>query len=133
MEFSAQGWPRCLNCYTIRKRVVKFCELLLFDKSIANHRKFSSNIARVANRAETDQLVAKVLCKLTSEEAIDKLQNADIAFALLNDMEGLSRHPCLRRINIQTENGPVSIPAPPAIFNNTRPFLGSVPSLKNWK
>ena len=77
--------------------------------------------------------MANVLCKLTSEEAIDKLKKADIAFALLNDMEGLSKHPCLRRINIQTEKGPVSIPAPPAIFNNTEPFLGSVPSLKNWK
>ena len=109
------------------------CELVLSDRSIASHKKFSSNVARVTNRAETDQLVASVICKLTSEEAIDKLQRADIAFALLNDMEGLSKHPCLRRINIQTEKGPISIPAPPAIFNDYEPVLGSVPSLKNWK
>ena len=131
--FTTKVGPDVLIAIQSEREWFNFCELVLFDKNIASHTKFSSNIARVANRAETDQLVANVLCKLTSEEAIDKLQKADIAFALLNDMEGLSKHPCLRRINIQTEKGPVSIPAPPAIFNNIEPFLGSVPSLKNWK
>ena len=131
--FSTKVGPDILIAIQSEREWFNFCDLVLFNKSIASQRKFSSNIARVANRAETDRLVANVLCKLTSEEAIDKLKKADIAFALLNDMEGLSKHPCLRRINIQTEKGPVSIPAPPAIFNNTEPCLGSVPSLKNWK
>ncbi len=130
--FKTKVGPDLLIAVQSEREWFSFCKLLLNDTDIASNPKYSSNIARVTNRAQTDNLVSGVLSKLTTEEAIDILQLADIAFALLNDMEGLSTHPCLRRIKIKTEKGPISIPAPPAIFNGTEPRLAGVPSLENW-
>ena len=127
--FKTKVGPDILIAVQSEREWLNFCKVILSDTSIAGDTKYSSNIARVSNRAQTDKLVTDVLAELTTEEAIEKLQLADIAFALLNDMEGLSTHPCLRRIKIKTENGPISMPAPSAIFNGAKPVLGGVPSL----
>lgn len=106
-----------------------FCALVLGDAEIANDPRFSSNIARVANRAETDQTVRTHLAMLPMSELIALLTRADIAFAQLNDMPALSRHPHLRRVTVEGEGGSISLPAPAPIFDGSAPRLGPVPSL----
>ena len=60
---------------------------------------------------------------------IAALSQADIAFAELNDMDALSRHPHLRRIEVATPNGPVAYPAPAAIFVGEDRTYGPVPAI----
>jgi itaconate CoA-transferase len=55
------------------------------------------------------------------------LTGADIAFAELNDMTALSRHPHLRRIEVQTQAGVVAYPAPAAIVVGETRQYGPVP------
>jgi itaconate CoA-transferase len=59
----------------------------------------------------------------------EAILSADVAFATVNDMEGLARHPHLRRITVETPNGPVSYPAPAPIFADELRSYGPVPSL----
>ncbi|WP_295046151.1 CaiB/BaiF CoA-transferase family protein [uncultured Paracoccus sp.] len=90
---------------------------------------FATNVARVANRAQTDAAVAEGFARMTVDEATAALLRADVALASVSDMERLSHHPHLRRITVDTPNGPVSYPAPAARFVGDDRSYGPVPPL----
>lgn len=94
---------------------------------------FATNVARVNNRAALDAHVAAAFAALTLPQAIAAVQAADVAFASVNDMAALSAHPQLRRITVDTPNGPVSYPAPAAIFAGEPRGYGAVPALPKEK
>ncbi|GGE38421.1 CaiB/BaiF CoA transferase family protein [Actibacterium pelagium] len=102
----------------------------LEDESLATEPRFATNVARVQNRAETDALVGAAFAKHASEEAVARLDAANIALAQVNDMAGLSAHPHLRRITVDSPNGSVSFPAPGAQFEGQPRSYGPVPALK---
>jgi itaconate CoA-transferase len=102
---------------------------VLGDAAIAKDPRFATNVARVAARAETDALVAAALGRLTVAQAEPVLKRAGVAYARVNDMAGLSAHPHLRRIRVDTPNGPVHLPAPAAMVDGAAPALGPVPAL----
>jgi itaconate CoA-transferase len=108
----------------------KLCERFLGRPELGTDPRFSANVARVAHRVETDALVGEGFAKRTEAEAVAALLEADIAFAAVNDMAGLARHPHLRRIEVETPNGPVSLPAPAPIFAGETRRYGRVPALK---
>jgi formyl-CoA transferase len=70
-----------------------------------------------------------VFSALTREELIARLNAADTAFAEVNDMGALSRHPHLRRTAVDTQAGRVSLPPPAALFDGAPRPCGSVPAL----
>ena len=96
---------------------------------LATDPRFATNVARVNNRAETDAAVAEGFARRTKAEAMEEMAAAQLAFAGVNDMAALSVHPHLRRITVETESGPVSFPAPPAIFTGEERHFGPVPAL----
>lgn len=99
-------------------------------EGLASDPRFASNVARVANRSETDAAVAAAFGRYGVDEAVELLTSIDIAFARVNDMAGLAAHPHLRRITVETPNGPVSYPAPAAIHTGeARLQFGAVPAL----
>jgi itaconate CoA-transferase len=57
------------------------------------------------------------------------LSDADIAFAEVNTMADLARHPHLRRIEVNTPNGPLTYPAPAAIVVDQPRHYGAVPGI----
>ena len=107
----------------------KFCADILGDPTAAADERFATNIARVHNRAATDALVGRAFGGRQAAELTEALARADIAFASVNDMAGLSRHPHLRRINVDTAGGVVSYPAPAPIFVDAPRAYGPAPSL----
>ena len=106
-----------------------FCNGFLQQPDRASDPRFSTNVARVANRAATDSIVEAAFAQLREEEAKDLLIRADVAFAFVNDMAALSSHPHLRRIAVETEAGPVSYPAPAPIFIGKPRSYGGAPAL----
>ncbi len=102
---------------------------VLGDQKLAADPAFATNVERVKRRAETDGRVAAVFRSLDAEALTKKLATADIAFGLVNDPAGLSRHPTLRRITIDTPGGPVSLPAPAAQHQGAERRHGPVPAL----
>lgn len=108
---------------------IKLCADFLNDVSLGTDPRFATNVARVANRTETDAAVADAFARYDAQEAIALLSKANIALASVNDMAGLSTHKHLRRITVDSPNGPVSFPAPAATFADEDRSYGPIPAL----
>jgi crotonobetainyl-CoA:carnitine CoA-transferase CaiB-like acyl-CoA transferase len=108
---------------------VAFVTKVLRDEALLTDPRLTGNVQRVANRELTDSCVAGVFARLSEAELRERLTQADIAFATINDMAGLSAHPHLRRISVDTPAGPVSCPAPAPIFVGEERTYGPVPAL----
>jgi itaconate CoA-transferase len=104
-------------------------EKVLGDPTLGADPAFATNRARVERRSETDRKVAAVTSTLDAAMLTQKLAAADIAFASVNDVAGLARHPHLRRITVETPSGPVSYPAPAERHASTSRHYGPVPAL----
>ncbi|ACL61545.1 CaiB/BaiF CoA transferase family protein [Methylobacterium nodulans] len=123
-----EGKPILISIQSDREWA-KFAAEFLRDPTLARDPRFATNVARVANRAETDGLVAAAFAALDASGAEERLLRADVAFASVNDMAGLSGHPHLRRITVETPAGPVSYPAPAPIVDGPPRTYGPVPAL----
>jgi itaconate CoA-transferase len=102
---------------------------VLDDATLANDPAFATNVERMKRRAATDGRVAAKFGTLDAEILIQKLADADIAFARVNTPADLAHHPHLRRITVGTPSGPVSYPAPAEQRTSTSRHYGPVPAL----
>jgi itaconate CoA-transferase len=106
-----------------------FCDGVLDIPTLADNPQFTGNVTRVKNRANTDDTVARIFATLPAAVLISRLVAADIAFAEVNEIEDLSHHPHLRRIEIMTEGGLAKIPAPGVVLQNQSRLYGAVPAI----
>src|SRR4051794_35840609 len=65
---------------------VILCERVMREPSLSRDPRFASNVARVQNRGETDERVSAGFAALDATELIDRLNQADIAFAVVNEI-----------------------------------------------
>ena len=107
----------------------KLCADVLDQPALPNDPRFSNMVERVRNRALTDKIVGDIFASLTRDELLKRLSGADIAFAEVNTMADLARHPHLRRIEVETPNGPVSYSAPAVIVVDQPRHYGPVPGI----
>ena len=128
--FRPRSGPAVLISVQSDREWLKLCEIFVGDASLGTDPRFATNVARVANRVDTDAVVAEAFARHSAEAAVELLSKADIALASVNDMEGLSAHPHLRRITVDSPNGPVRFPAPGPRFLGEDRRYGAVPALK---
>jgi itaconate CoA-transferase len=107
----------------------KLCADVLGQPDLPNDVRFANMVERVRNRALTDKAVADSFAKLTRDDLLAKLAEADIAFAEVNTMADLAVHPHLRRIEVDTPNGKVAYPAPAAVVVDQPRHYGAVPGI----
>src|SRR5215218_5166660 len=107
----------------------EFCARFLQQPDPPAREGFRSNVERVAHRAMVDAHVAETFRGLTRDECAAKLRAANAAFGFVNDVAGLSRHPALRRVTLDTPGGPVAMAAPAPRFCDGERWLGPVPAL----
>jgi itaconate CoA-transferase len=90
-----------------------FCETVMQDAALATDPRFDSNARRHENRTELKAIIDACFAKLTTTEVCERLDQAPIANARMNDMEGLWAHPQLAaRERWQTVGSPAGdIPA----------------------
>lgn len=90
-----------------------FCETVMQDAALATDPRFDSNAHRHENRTELKAIIDACFAKLTTAEVCERLDQAPIANARMNDMEGLWAHPQLAaRERWQTVGSPAGdIPA----------------------
>jgi itaconate CoA-transferase len=127
--FKPKSGPPVLISIQSDREWAKLCAEFIGDAALASDPRFASNVARVENRDQTDVIVGAAFARYTSVEAVELLSQANIALASVNDMAGLSAHPNLRRITVDSPGGPVSFPAPGAVFVSEEREFGSVPAL----
>ena len=105
------------------------CAKVLDKPGLPDDPRFANMVERVRNRVLTDQIVGDSFARLTRDELLAKLAEADIAFAEVNTMADLATHPHLRRIEVDTPKGRISYPAPAAIFVGENRSYGAVPAI----
>jgi itaconate CoA-transferase len=109
---------------------VMFCAKVLEQPELARDSRFASNSARVANRAETDALTQSCFGAHDIASLSRRLEQAEIAFARVNDIEAILRHPHLRRLSVGSPSGPIALPSPPARWmGEPDPSFGALPAL----
>lgn len=106
-----------------------FCTHVLEQPDLPKDPRFSSNAARCANREATDTVVGAVFAALSPDALIARFELAKTAWARLNDVDGLSGHSALRRVEVETPGGPVRLPAPPSRVVGAAPSALPVPAL----
>jgi formyl-CoA transferase len=106
------------------------CRKVLGKPELAADPRFATGPARLANRPETDGLVARCFAGQEVASLTRLLEDAEIAFALVNEVAHVLRHPHLRRMGIGSPVGPIEMPAPPARWmGEEAPQFGPLPAL----
>ncbi|KQX25660.1 MULTISPECIES: CaiB/BaiF CoA transferase family protein [unclassified Sphingomonas] len=102
---------------------------VLGEDQLLSDDRYSSNSARTSRREEVDAIIAGAFARRSATEMAALLDEARIAFAMLNDVSGLSLHPHLRRISVDSPEGVVSLPAPPVRWTDWEIGAVHVPAL----
>jgi crotonobetainyl-CoA:carnitine CoA-transferase CaiB-like acyl-CoA transferase len=105
------------------------CNHVLQQSELIGSSGFESPSARVNNRSAVDKKVADIFIKYTREEVIALLEQANIAYGRLSDLDDLLQHPQNRYSNIAGENGDIDLLAPAALVDGESPVSGKVPEL----
>jgi itaconate CoA-transferase len=110
-----------------------FCNLVLERPNLAADARFSSNSRRGASRQELSAIITEVFSQLTAEQVIERLENAQIANARMNEMSEVWSHPQLkarrRWIEVDTPAGTIPALLPPGLSPDEIPLQGKVPQL----
>ncbi|MBV7427356.1 MULTISPECIES: CaiB/BaiF CoA-transferase family protein [unclassified Acidovorax] len=110
-----------------------FCKVVLQQPDLAVAELFSSNSRRVANRDALRALILQAFSTLTAEQVVQRLDEAQIANAHVNDMRDVWAHPQLQARQRWTEvpapGGPIPALFPPGRTNAYTAHMGGVPSL----
>lgn len=112
---------------------VIFCEKVLAQKSLAIDPEFDNNTKRTANRARLRAVIVELFSKMTIAQVEQKLEEAQIANARVNEMKDVWAHPQLKARNRWTEvHSPVGLlPAllPPATNNQFDARMDPIPGI----
>ena len=111
----------------------KFCDTVLENPALAKDERFDKNFKRNEKRAELLEIINACFSKLSSEQLIARLEQAQIANAHLNDMEGLWKHDQLkarhRWTEVNTPNGQIPALLPPGLNDSYEYRMDPVPSV----
>lgn len=110
-----------------------FCDQVLRQPELATDPRFDANARRNQNRAELKALILQAFAGLSAQDVIDRLDEAQIANARMNDMAGVWAHPQLqareRWQTVGTPAGPVPALLPPGRSNRFAPRMDPVPAV----
>jgi crotonobetainyl-CoA:carnitine CoA-transferase CaiB-like acyl-CoA transferase len=127
--YQTRGGRPILIAIQNEREFVRFCDRVLEQPALKSDPRFSSNPARVKNLDALRELIDSVFIQFDREDLIERLRKSQIAFGEINDVAALSRHPALRRIEVDAPTGPVRLVAPPARIDADSPSLRPVPAL----
>ena len=110
-----------------------FCEVVLKQAALTEDERFMNNTLRTKNRDTLRDLIVQSFAKQSKDEVIALLEEAGIANASVNDMQGVWDHPQLKaRERWENINSPVGeLPAllPPGRNNRYDYRMDAVPGL----
>ncbi len=110
-----------------------FCDQVLRQPALAADPRFASNSRRNEARADLRALIIEVFSALSADEVTQRLDQAQIANARMNDMQELWQHAQLRArqrwVEVATPAGPVPALLPPGSPSAYVPRMDAVPAL----
>jgi crotonobetainyl-CoA:carnitine CoA-transferase CaiB-like acyl-CoA transferase len=112
---------------------VLFCEVVLENLALAKDERFDKNFKRNEKRDELLAVIDTCFSKLTTEQVIAKLDQAQIANARLNDMHGLWNHDQLkardRWVQVGSPVGPIPAMLPPGMNDSYDYRMDDIPAV----
>ena len=111
----------------------RFCEAVLEHPAMAKEERFATNSGRVANREALDKEIEGAFKRLSAEEVIERLEEAQIANARMRTVHGFLDHPQLeardRWREVGSPAGPLRALLPPATMSGVEPTMAAVPEV----
>jgi formyl-CoA transferase len=111
----------------------RLCAEVLLRPDLTDDERFATNPARVAHEALLRAEIEKALAAETIEPLATRLDECQIANAVLRSVDELAEHPALvergRWRSVSTPNGDVAALLPPAVIDGVEPVLGPVPAV----
>jgi len=110
-----------------------FCATVLQRPELAADERYSANFKRSAAREALRQIIAEAFATLTAAQVVERLEQANIANAQVNDMHDVWAHPQLaarkRWRDIETPAGTVPALLPPGTNDEEPARMDAVPAL----
>ena len=110
-----------------------FCKTVLQRPELANDARFATNSKRSAARSELRKIIVDAFAGLTADQVVERLDQAQIANAQVNDMHAVWKHPQLesrkRWREVNTPAGHVPALLPPGSWEDGDPRMDPVPAL----
>ncbi len=110
-----------------------FCERVLRQPALAEDARFGSNAARVAARPALRAIIVEAFAGLGVADVLERLDEAGIANAQVNDMAQVWAHPQLkarnRWVEVDTAVGPIPALLPPGAADRQTVRMDAVPAL----
>jgi len=110
-----------------------FCKLVMKQPDLASDERFATNSRRTANRRDLRDLIVQAFSALTAEQVIERLEEAQIANAHMNDMHDVWQHQQLkareRWTEVATPSGSIPALLPPGKSSAFQARMDAVPGL----
>lgn len=110
-----------------------FCSTVLGDDTLASDTRFNNNQLRSSNRDVLKKIIESKFSQFSAAELKQKLDQAKIAYADVNEMQDVWNHPQLRALKriVETETpaGTVNSFLPPGNNNQYQSAVGPVPAI----
>lgn len=131
--FEAAGGATVMMGVQNEREWAAFCKQVLQQPGLATDERFSSNSRRVANRIALSTLILETFATLSADQVVQRLDEAQIANARVNDMHDVWQHPQLkargRWTQVPTPSGPIPALLPPGRTDAYAPRMDGVPGL----
>ena len=112
---------------------LQFCTKVLRRPELAEDERFAGNAKRTAHREALRALIVEAFASLSAEQVQQRIEEAQIASAQVNDMAGLWAHEQLkargRWREVGSPAGPLPALLPPGSWDDGDPVLEPVPAL----
>ncbi len=110
-----------------------FCEQVMLQPTLTTDERFANNSLRHQNRSALYDLIRQAFADLSTEQVVQRLEDAGIANARMNDMAGLWAHPQLqardRWRQVDSPAGPIPALLPPGRNNAFEYRMDAVPTV----
>ncbi|CEI81367.1 CoA transferase [Oceanobacillus oncorhynchi subsp. incaldanensis] len=111
----------------------RFCEFVLEDSALSEDARFITNTDRSTNKDELKQIIEAKFEAFTSDQIIERVEEAKIANARLNTMKDFFAHPQLtarkRWKQVQTPQGEIVALKPPVTMAGIDYVMNPIPDL----
>jgi itaconate CoA-transferase len=107
----------------------QFCAGMLGRPELVTDPRLASNSARVENRAAMDAIIGPVFARMSTTDAIERLEQAKIAWGRVSTIDDLMQHSALSTAQAHADGAVINMVGGPALVNGARRGGGEVPAL----
>ncbi len=127
--YATRDGPPILIAIQNQREYLRFCNQVMEMGELIDDPRFHDNPSRCENVRELKAIIDRRFSSMPREALVACLRENKIAFGEVNDVAGLSVHPALERVAVDTAGGRISMVSPPASVSGEGYAPRPVPAL----